>query len=46
MNIPGMGEIVVRLAETHRVYALELPGHGRYSMGAATGLRLAIDHPE
>ena len=79
MNIPGMGEIVGRLAETHRVYALELQGHGRttdidrpitypnlagdvaafmeaigiekadvfgYSMGAVTGLRLAIDHPE
>jgi pimeloyl-ACP methyl ester carboxylesterase len=79
MNIPGMGEIVGRPAETHRVYALELQGHGRttdierpitypnlagdvaafmeavgiekadvfgYSMGAATGLRLAIDHPE
>jgi pimeloyl-ACP methyl ester carboxylesterase len=79
MNIPGMGEIVGRLAETHRVYALELQGHGRttdidrpitypnlagdvaafmeavgieksdvfgYSMGTATGLRLAIDHPE
>jgi pimeloyl-ACP methyl ester carboxylesterase len=79
MNIPGMGEIVGRLAETHRVYALELQGHGRttdidrpitypnlagdvaafmeavgiekadvfgYSMGVATGLRLAIDHSE
>ena len=79
MSIPRMGEIVRRLAETHRVYALELQGHGRttdidrpitypnlagdvaafmeavgiekadvfgYSMGAITGLRLAIDHPE
>jgi pimeloyl-ACP methyl ester carboxylesterase len=79
MNIPMMGEIVGRLAETHRVYALELQGHGRttdidrpitypnlagdvaafmdavgietadvfgYSMGAMTGLRLAIDFPE
>jgi pimeloyl-ACP methyl ester carboxylesterase len=79
MNIPMMGEIVGRLAETHRVYALELQGHGRttdidrpitypnlagdvaafmeavgiekadvfgFSMGAITGLRLAIDHPE
>ncbi|WP_163267730.1 alpha/beta fold hydrolase [Chelativorans alearense] len=79
MNIPSMGEIVGRLAETHRVYALELQGHGRttdidrpitypnlagdvaafmeaveiekadvfgYSMGAITGLRLAIDFPE
>jgi pimeloyl-ACP methyl ester carboxylesterase len=79
MNIPTMGGIIDRLAETHKVYALELQGHGRttdidrpitypnlagdvaafmdavglekadifgYSMGAATGLRLAIDHPE
>ena len=79
MNIPMMGEIVGRLAGTHRVYALELQGHGRttdierpitypnlagdvaafmdaigieradvfgYSMGAMTGLRLAIDHPQ
>lgn len=29
MTIPMMGEIVGRLAETHRVYALELQGHGR-----------------
>ncbi|WP_048649310.1 alpha/beta fold hydrolase [Nitratireductor soli] len=29
MNIPMMGEIVGRLAEAHRVYALELQGHGR-----------------
>ena len=79
MNIPSMGEIVPRLAETHKGYALEFQGHGRtedidrpitypnlagdvaafmeavglekadvfgYSMGAATGLRLAIDYPE
>jgi pimeloyl-ACP methyl ester carboxylesterase len=79
MNIPMMSKIIDRLAETHRVYALELQGHGRttdidrpitypnlasdvavfmdevgipkadvfgYSMGAMTGLRLAIDHPE
>jgi pimeloyl-ACP methyl ester carboxylesterase len=79
MNIPAMGDIVGRLAETHTVYALELQGHGRtndidrpvtypnlagdvaafmdavgiekadvfgYSMGAAAGLKLAIDHPE
>jgi pimeloyl-ACP methyl ester carboxylesterase len=79
MNIPNMGGIIERLAETHKVYALEFQGHGRttdidrpitypnlagdvaafmdavglekadifgYSMGAATGLRLAIDHPE
>lgn len=79
MNIPTMGAIVPKLAETHKVYALEFQGHGRttdidrpitypslasdvaafmdevglekadvfgYSMGAAGGLRLAIDHPE
>jgi pimeloyl-ACP methyl ester carboxylesterase len=28
-NIPTMGEIVPRLAEGHRVYALEFQGHGR-----------------
>jgi pimeloyl-ACP methyl ester carboxylesterase len=79
MNIHSMGEIIPKLAETHKVYALEFQGHGRtndidrpitypnladdvaafmeelgiekadifgYSMGAAAGLRLAIDHPE
>src|SRR5690606_22123541 len=79
MNIPAIGAIIPKLAETHEVYALELQGHGRttdserpitypnlagdvaafmdamgiekadifgYSMGAAAGLRLAIDHPE
>lgn len=79
MNIPSMGAIIPKLAETHTVYALELQGHGRttdidrpitypnladdvaafmdavdlekadvfgYSMGAATGLQLAIRHPE
>ena len=78
MNIPTMGTIIPRLAQTHRVYALELQGHGRttdinrpitypnladdvsafmdavgipkadvfgYSMGAITGLQLAIRHP-
>lgn len=29
MNIPSMGAIIPRLAQTHRVYALELQGHGR-----------------
>ena len=29
MNIPSMGEIVPRLAQTHRVYAIEFQGHGR-----------------
>ena len=29
MNIPTMGAIVPRLAKTHKVYALELQGHGR-----------------
>ncbi|KXF74845.1 oxidoreductase [Paramesorhizobium deserti] len=79
MNIPSMGAIIPKLAETHKVYALEFQGHGRttdidrpitypnladdvaafmdqvglkkadvfgYSMGAATGLQLAIRHPE
>lgn len=79
MNIPTMGAIVPKLAQTHKVYAIEFQGHGRtadidrpitypnladdvaafmdavgvekadifgYSMGAATGLQLAIRHPE
>lgn len=29
MNIPAMGAIIPELAKTHRVYALELQGHGR-----------------
>ena len=29
MNIPSMGAIVPQLAKTHKVYALELQGHGR-----------------
>src|SRR5438552_15237817 len=29
MNIPMMGAIVPKLAASHRVYALELQGHGR-----------------
>jgi pimeloyl-ACP methyl ester carboxylesterase len=29
MNIPTMGSIIPRLAKSHRVYALELQGHGR-----------------
>jgi pimeloyl-ACP methyl ester carboxylesterase len=29
MNIPAMGAIIPALARTHRVYALELQGHGR-----------------
>ncbi|HEU4799860.1 MAG TPA: alpha/beta hydrolase [Gemmatimonadales bacterium] len=29
MDIPSMGGIIPRLALTHRVYALELQGHGR-----------------
>jgi pimeloyl-ACP methyl ester carboxylesterase len=31
MNIPTMGAIVPKLAETHTVYALEFQGHGRTS---------------
>jgi pimeloyl-ACP methyl ester carboxylesterase len=29
MNIPSMGAIIPRLAESHKVYALEFQGHGR-----------------
>ena len=29
MNIPTMGPIIPKLAQTHTVYALELQGHGR-----------------
>jgi pimeloyl-ACP methyl ester carboxylesterase len=29
MNIPAMGAIIPALAKSHRVYALELQGHGR-----------------
>ena len=29
MNIPTMGAIIPKLAATHKVYALELQGHGR-----------------
>ena len=29
MNIPSMAAIISRLAETHKVYALEFQGHGR-----------------
>ena len=29
MNIPTMGAIIPRLAKTHKVYAVELQGHGR-----------------
>src|SRR6266513_2624786 len=79
MNIPTMGAIIPMFARTHKVYAIEMQGHGRttdidrpitypnladdvaafmdsvglakadvfgYSMGAATGLQLAIRHPE
>jgi pimeloyl-ACP methyl ester carboxylesterase len=29
MNIPSMGAIIPKLAESHKVYALEFQGHGR-----------------
>lgn len=29
MNIPSMGTIIPKLAETHKVYAIEFRGHGR-----------------
>jgi pimeloyl-ACP methyl ester carboxylesterase len=31
MNIPTMGAIIPRLARTHKVYAVEMQGHGRTS---------------
>jgi pimeloyl-ACP methyl ester carboxylesterase len=56
MNIQAMGAIIPRLAETHKVYALEFQGHGRTTdidrpitypnlAGDVAALRLAIDHP-
>jgi len=78
MNMPSMCAIIPKLARTHKVYAVELQGHGRttdidrpitypnladdvaafmdavglqkadvfgYSMGAVTGLQLAIRQP-
>ncbi len=29
MNVPSMGAIIPKLAQTHKVYALEFQGHGR-----------------
>ena len=29
MNIPSMGDIIPKLAESHKLYALEFQGHGR-----------------
>lgn len=40
MNIPSMGGIVAKLAETHKVYAVELQGHGR-----TTDIDRAITYP-
>ena len=40
MNIPGMGAIIPILAKTHKVYALELQGHGR-----TTDIDRAITYP-
>ena len=40
MNIPSMGSIIPKLAQTHRVYALELQGHGR-----TTDIDRAITYP-
>jgi pimeloyl-ACP methyl ester carboxylesterase len=40
MDILGMGEIVGRLAETRRVYALEFQGRGR-----TTGIDRPITYP-
>lgn len=41
MNIPSMGEIIPKLAETNRVYALEMQGHGR-----TTDLDRPITYPD
>ena len=41
MNIPSMGAIVPRLARTHKVYALELQGHGR-----TTDIERPITYPD
>jgi pimeloyl-ACP methyl ester carboxylesterase len=40
MKIPSMGAIIPKLAETHKVYALELQGHGR-----TTDIDRAITYP-
>lgn len=40
MNIPLMGAIVPKLAKTHKVYAVELQGHGR-----TTDLQRPITYP-
>jgi pimeloyl-ACP methyl ester carboxylesterase len=40
MNIPSMGAIVSKLAKTHKVYAVELQGHGR-----TTDIDRAITYP-
>jgi pimeloyl-ACP methyl ester carboxylesterase len=41
MNIPAMGAIIPRLAETHRVYAPEFQGHGR-----TTDIERPITYPD
>ncbi|HEY0305673.1 MAG TPA: alpha/beta hydrolase [Longimicrobiales bacterium] len=40
MNIPSMGAIIPKLAQTHRVYALEFQGHGR-----TTDIKRPITYP-
>src|SRR4051812_31902031 len=40
MNIPSMGAIIPTLAKTHRVYALEMQGHGR-----STDINRPITYP-
>lgn len=41
MNIPTMGAIIPKLAQTHRVYAIELQGHGR-----TTDIERPITYPD
>src|SRR5436305_13759140 len=40
MSIPSMGAIIPTLAKTHRVYALEMQGHGR-----STDINRPITYP-
>ncbi|HJU75707.1 MAG TPA: alpha/beta hydrolase [Gemmatimonadaceae bacterium] len=41
MNIPSMGAIIPKLAQTHKVYAVELQGHGR-----TTDINRPITYPD
>ena len=43
MNIPSMGAIIPSLARTHKVYAIELQGHGRTTDREAVSRGSSID---